>query len=213
MKKIGVIGVEGGWSTEKLINTIQAKTGSSYLLDMDKVYLDSEKKEIYCEEQDLREFDAIIIKKIGLEYSPDNLDRLELLRYLNEKSGVKVFSKPSNIMKLVNRLSCTITMQIGGIPMPSTVITEDEDIALQFVRKYKKAVFKPLYGTKAKHMKVIVDNHDTLQEIIDFKKANRKVMYIQKIINIKEKDFGLVFLGGKYLATYARLKSEGAWNT
>ncbi|MBN1234211.1 MAG: ATP-grasp family protein, partial [Candidatus Coatesbacteria bacterium] len=28
-----------------------------------------------------------------------------------------------------------------------------------------------------------------------------------------EKDFGLVFLGGKYLATYARLKSEGAWNT
>ena len=38
-------------------------------------------------------------------------------------------------------------------------------------------------------------------------------MYIQKKIDLHGKDMGIVFMGGEYLTTYARVQSEGAWNT
>ena len=211
MTKIGVVGVPDGWSSEKLADAIRAKTGYRLLIDMRKVALDLTSGKASLGDVELTELDGLVIKKIGSEYSPHMLDRLEILRYLDER-GLAVFSSPANILQVLDRLSCTVTLKAADMPMPPTVISEDFDTALRAVEMFGEAVFKPLYTSKARGMSLIRNDEDAARHIDNFQKDN-PVMYIQKKINLPGKDMGVVFMGGEYLTTYARVKSGGAWNT
>jgi ribosomal protein S6--L-glutamate ligase len=39
------------------------------------------------------------------------------------------------------------------------------------------------------------------------------MMYIQEKLDLSGKDLGMVFLGGNYLCTYARVSQSDSWNT
>jgi len=212
MKKIGVVGISDGWSSEILADACKRLTGFRLLIDMDKALLDLDRGTVIFSGQDLLELDALIIKKIAPQYSPDVLDRLEMLRFL-ELKGLPIFSRPSSIIKLINRLSCTVTLRAGGLPMPATVITEDPEEAMVAVERFGRAVFKPLYSTKARGMEVIAAGEGAWERINAFQAAGNSVMYLQKMLPPLEKDLGVTFLGGNYLATYARKSGGSSWNT
>ncbi len=212
MKKIGVIGIPGKWSSEIIADALEKKTGYRLLISTDDINLDLSKKRAYHRGVDLSELDGIIIKKIGDLYSHHMLDRLEVLNYLNH-NGLKIFSNPLNIKKAVDRLSCTVELSKASIPMPETVITESVEEANLAVRRFGKAVLKPLFTSKARGMKVVEIGADTLAQIQVFKAANNPVMYIQKMLNLQGKDLGIVFLGGKYIGTYARVIQNSSWTT
>jgi ribosomal protein S6--L-glutamate ligase len=213
--RVAVVGVIGGWSSEALADAFAGKTGYRLLVDMRNVIYDAEVGSVRFDGVELCELDAIVVKKMGESYSPDMLDRLELLRYVAD-SGVPVFSKPLSILRLLDRLSCTVTLRRAGVPMPPTVITEDIGHAVEAVRRFNTAVFKPLYSTKARGMKLLsADRGDGLaEEVSSFQAAGNTVMYIQQKIAIPERDLGVVFLGGKHRGTYARVRGPGSsWNT
>lgn len=212
--KIGVIGIPGKWSTEVLADAVENKTGFRLVIDMADVSLDLENNTLVAGDKNLCELDGLIVKKISAVYSPTTLDRLELLR-VAEQAGVRVFSPALSMLRLIDRLSCTITLRNTGIPMPDTCVTEDIAVAMQTVRDFGSAVFKPLYSTKARGM-IIIDADQPPEEmeraIRDFK-ADNQMMYIQRKINLPGRDLGMVFLAGKYLGTYARVPQGEAWNT
>ncbi len=212
--KIGVVGLPGKWSTESLADAVADKTGFRLVIDMNDVSLNLQNNELIYKNQNLCALDAIIIKKISHQYSPNSLDRLELFR-IAENAGVKVFSRPDNIIKLINRLSCTVTLRNANIPMPATVITEDIAEACTTVTKFGSAIFKPLYSTKARGMCVIdkkAGKARVRKEIEAFKAANT-MMYIQQKVALGGRDLGLMFLGGVYIGAYARISKKDAWNT
>lgn len=211
MIKIGVVGVPGGWSSEKLADAICARTGFRLLIDMRRIALDLTSGKAFAGDVDLTRLDGLVVKKIGADYSANLLDRLEILRYLNER-GLAVFSSPKSLLRVLDRLSCTVSLKSADIPMPPTVITEDVDVALETLRRFGEAVFKPLYTSKARGMCLIRIDEDAPDRINRFKKDN-PVMYIQQKIDLPGNDLGLVFIGGRYLTTYARIQSPGAWNT
>lgn len=212
MPKIGVVGTPGGWSSEKLADTVGEKTGYRLLIDMENVWLDLSERKAWYEDTELTGLDALMIKKVGARYSPDLLDRLEMLRFLNE-DGLKIFSPPLNIMRVLDRLGCTVTLRAGNIPMPETTITESVDAGVKAVERYGEAVFKPLYTSKAKGMMLLKAGADVRDQIEEYKKSN-EILYIQKRIDHRGKDLGVVFMGGEYLTTYARCNNNGdSWNT
>lgn len=212
--KIGVIGIPGKWSTETLADAVQAKTGYRLVIDMSEVTLDLTRMQLMYRGTNLCELDGLIVKKISAEYSPSTLDRLEMLR-VAEQQGVRVFSRVESMLRLIDRLSCTITLKNAGIPMPNTCITEDVEQAINTVKQYGEAVFKPLFSTKARGMTLINAKQaesQIRQQVSDFKQVN-PVMYIQQKLNLSGQDLGLVFLAGNYLGTYARVSQSDAWNT
>ncbi|MFP4347832.1 MAG: GAK system ATP-grasp enzyme [Desulfococcaceae bacterium] len=211
MPKIGVVGTIGGWSSEMLADKVAEKTGYRLLIDPKKICLDLGAKTVRYKDTDLAGLDALMIKKVGARYSPDLLDRLEMLRFLQER-GLRMFSNPFAIMRVLDRLSCTVTLAGGGIPMPPTTVTEDVDAALKAVADYEKAVFKPLFSSKARGMKVISDGPDARRKVTAFKQEN-EIMYIQKMMDLGGQDLGVAFLGGEYLTTYARRGQDASWNT
>lgn len=206
--KIGVIGIPGKWSTEALADAVEAKTGFRQVIDMGSVALDLDRGQLNYGDEDLCSYDALIVKKISETYSPHVLDRLELLRFA-EARGVKVFSRPEAIIRLIDRLACTVSLRAAGIPMPRTVVTEDLEAALAAVEQFGSAVFKPLYSTKARGMTLIDAGDRTAIEAFS---AEHPVMYIQEKLDLSGQDLGMVFLNGEYLCTYARV-SGGTWNT
>lgn len=218
MNKIGVIGIPGKWSTETLADAIEEKTGFRLVIDMSQVSLDLSTNTLYYlsdgNKINLCDLDGLIIKKISAEYNPNTLDRLELL-LIAKSQGVKIFSSPEKIMRLIDRLSCTVMLRKAGLPMPDTIVTESIDEAINAVKHFSSAVFKPLFSTKARGMVVIESSSPAAQiknEIEQFQ-AEHQMMYIQKKVNLPGQDLGLVFLGGQYLGTYARVNQSGTWNT
>ena len=212
--KIGVVGLPGKWSTETLADAVEASTGMRLVIDMNNVALDLDGRKLLYGGHDLCELDALIVKKISLEYSPNSIDRLELLR-VAEAQGVRVFSPALSMLRLIDRLSCTTTMANAGIPMPPTLVTEDTVQADAAVQHYRSAVFKPLFSTKARGMVVIDADDPESQRIEKIKNfhVDNPMMYIQKKMDLPGQDLGLVFLGGEYLGAYARVSEGGSWNT
>ncbi len=208
---IGVVGIPGKWSTEALADAVEARTGFRLVIDMADVALELESGALMHRGQDLCVLDGLIIKKISEVYSPHALDRLELLR-MAEARGVKVFSRPEAVLRLIDRLACTVSLRAAGAPMPATVVTENAEAALQAVERFGAAVFKPLYSTKARGMCVIEAGAGAERAIADFA-ADHPVMYIQQKLDLSGQDLGMVFLGGEYFCTYARVGQSGSWNT
>lgn len=210
--KVGVVGVSGGWSSETLADRVAELTGGPrVLVELDQVRLDLPSGRATYQGLDLSTFDGLIIKKLGLNYSADLLDRLEVLRLLQGR-GVRMFSKPQAIAGLLDRLACTVTLQLSGIPMPETAITENLEQALAAVADFGVAILKPLYSTKARGMVVLHPGPEAREALLSHQRQN-PVFYLQKAINVGNQDLGVVFLGGEYLTTYARTRKSGEWNT
>ncbi|GAB6051449.1 hypothetical protein JCM17960_02690 [Magnetospira thiophila] len=212
--KIGVVGIPGKWSTEILADAVAARTGNRLVVDMAGVELDLAQGRLMSQGIDLCGLDGIMIKKISATYSPATLDRLEMLR-VAEAAGVRLFSPARSILRLIDRLSCTVTLRNADIPMPETRVTENRDAAIATVAAFGCAVFKPLYSTKARGMCVIdhaAGADRVFQQITAFQ-AENPVMYIQKMVTLPGRDMGMMFLAGKYLGTYARVSREGTWTT
>lgn len=155
--KISVVGIPGKWSTEVLADAIEAKTGFRLVIDIQQVVADLNKPNVMYKDHSLCQLDGILIKKISQVYSPTVIDHLEILRFV-EKCGVKIYSKPSEIIRLVDRMSCTISLAKANIPMPPTLITENLDQAYKAVQKFGTVVLKPLFSTKARGMLVLDDS-------------------------------------------------------
>ncbi len=213
--KIAVVGIPGKWSTEQLADAVEAKTGFRLVVDMAQVSHDLASNQLYFAGENLCELDAIVVKKISSQYSPNTLDRLELLR-VAEANGVRVFSRAESMLRLVDRLSCTVTLRNGEIPMPETTVTEHVEAALAAVQSYGEAVLKPLFSTKARGMLVLhaEQSDKQLRKAIQAFQKENPMMYIQRKLNLSGQDLGLVFLGGEYLGAYARVSdNDKSWNT
>ena len=212
--RVGVVGIPGKWSTETLADSLQSRTGFRLLVDMASVATDLNRGRLWHGETELSALDGLVVKKISRKYSPHALDRIELLR-IAESAGVRVFSRTASIIRMIDRLGCTVTLRTAGIPVPATTVTEDRNEALHAVRRYGSAVFKPLYSTQGKGMCLIDDTPPEIEILsrIDAFRANHPMMYIQEKLDLAGRDFALVFLGGEYLGSYARIAQDGTWNT
>jgi tetrahydromethanopterin:alpha-L-glutamate ligase len=210
--RIGVVGIPGKWSSETLADTVAEKTGTRLLIDMAEVRVSLPDGQVLSGAADLTQLDALIIKKIDEIYSPAVLDRLELLRLIGAR-GVRLFSNPDQIIRLINRLSCTATLQAGGCPVPQTVITENTDAAAEAIESFGRAVLKPLYSTKARGMVVIDTDEAAWRDKLNTFANDHSMIYAQKLLDIPGQDLGVMFIGGRYLATYARVGRQGSWNT
>ncbi|MBF0529391.1 MAG: GAK system ATP-grasp enzyme [Deltaproteobacteria bacterium] len=210
--KIGVVGVPGGYSSEKLADALAALTGFRCLIDPSQFFCDLTRGTFSCNGLDLADLDGLVIKKLGPTYAPHLLDRLDLLAHLANK-GVKIFSRPQNISRVINRLSCTLILAEAGFPLPPTIITEDFQAAAKAVASFGRAVLKPLFSSKAKGMMVLEDGPGVKDALLDYQAAGNNLFYIQKYLDLGGRDFGLAFLGGEYLAAYARVGRAGSWNT
>ena len=211
-RKIGVIGIRGAWSTEALSSQLAKKGVGGQVLELHEIGYDLSSGRIEHRDHDLESFDALIIKKMGKQYSSNLLDQLELLELL-ERRGMKFFSSPAQIRRMISRLACTVRLWENDIPMPPTFITEDDAAAAQWVEAHGPAVMKPLYSTKARGMVVVSNKAETANAVAGLRESGEKIIYLQKKLELAGADYGLVFLGGEFIGAYSRVGDGSSWHT
>ncbi|WP_235263405.1 GAK system ATP-grasp enzyme [Nitrincola sp. A-D6] len=212
--RIAVIGNPGKWSTEVLATALQQRTGFRLIADLSQTALDLSSGRLMFEQHNLCELDGIIIRKVGTDYSPICIERLEMLR-VAEHAGVRVFSSASSLIRLLDRLTCTVTLHNHQIPMPPTLVTESVETALQQVQHWGSAILKPLFSTKARGMQILHADQGSKAleaELIRYK-TRHPLLYLQQHIDLQGADMGLVFINGEYQGAYARIADKKAWNT
>jgi len=210
--RVGVVGVPDGWSSLRLVEAVRRRCGDAQLIEPRRLALDLTRNSVRHGGLELVGFDALIVKKLGSRYAPHLLDRLEILRFL-EARGVRVFSRADSIARLLDRMSCTVVLGAAGIPMPETVLTEDLDEAIEAVRRFGAAILKPLFTSKARGMLLLETGAALRAQLSEFQDAGNRMLYLQRRIPLPGRDLGVVFLGGEYVASYARVASGAAWNT
>jgi ribosomal protein S6--L-glutamate ligase len=213
-KRIAVIGTPGKWSTEVLADHLERGTGFRCVVDMAEVMLELNTGRLLYHGLVLNELDGVIIKKISETYSPAADDRIRMLSSL-EADGVRCFSRPEQVGRLINRLEGTEALARGKVSLPATRVTENIEAALEVIELFGKAILKPLYSTKAIGM-VLLEAGDgktiNTRKLSEFKEEHG-LFYLQKFVHLGGQDLGMVFLGGEYLCTYARVGAGDAWNT
>ena len=209
---VAVIGIPGAWSSELLAERIAAKFGRCPVVDLGEARMDLHTGSVMVGELDLCALDGLVVKKIAPRYSAPVLDRVELLRWI-EHRGVRVFSPATAMGPLINRLSGTVRLRQGGIPMPPTFVTESVDDAVALIERRGPYIGKPLYTSKGRGMTRLVPG-DGLREAVEaFRSQGNPVMYLQELLALPGRDLGVAFVGGEYLSTYARVQAEGSWQS
>ncbi|NOT02470.1 MAG: GAK system ATP-grasp enzyme [Phycisphaerales bacterium] len=212
MLNVGVVGLKDGWSTQQLLHALERHGAAVRMIDIGATRLDLHARRGYCGEFDLGELDALVVKKLGESYCRELGDRLACLRMI-EGFGVRVFSRPVSMRRVLDRLSCTVSLSLADVPIPPTVITECAEEAVAAVRRFGKAVLKPLYSSKARGM-IVVDGADHARDaVVAFQTAGNGTIYVQKLLELPGRDLGLVFCGGRFVKCYARVGRSGSWNT
>ena len=212
--RIAVIGNPGKWSTEVLATALQQRTGFRLIADLSKTGFVLTSGRLFFEQHNLCDLDGIIIRKVGTDYSPICIERLEMLR-VAENAGVRIFSPATSLIRLLDRLTCTVTLHNHQIPMPPTLVTESVETALQQIQHWGRAILKPLFSTKARGMQVLNADQGgkTLEAELSRYKTRHPLLYLQQHIDLQGEDMGLVFINGEYQGAYARVADKTSWNT
>ncbi|MCO6438657.1 MAG: GAK system ATP-grasp enzyme [Phycisphaerae bacterium] len=208
---IAVIGLPGGWSTKMLVEAFKRCGCETALWDARGLTLDLDQGRVWGGAERIL-VDAVVLKKIGRTYAPRMLDRLSVLNWLAQR-GTPIFSRPANLKRVLDRLSCTVELSLADIPMPPTVVTEDIDAAVRAVETFGRAVLKPVYTSKARGMRVVDSGLAARSAIEEFRDEGHALVYVQKLLKLPGRDLGLVFCGGRYLGSYARVGKADSWNT
>lgn len=202
-KLVGVVGLPEGWSTMRLQQALAQRGATAPIIDPRRLELDLERGVVRHLGQNLAEMDGLALKKLGASYSPHLLDRLEMLRFLAE-GGLPIFSAPARVGPMIDRLGCTLLLRQNDIPMPPTVVTEDAAVALEALERLGPCVLKPLYTSKARGMIVLEPGNGCATALAAFREQGHRFFYLQQMVRPGGRDLGLVFLGGQYVASYAR---------
>ncbi len=200
--KIGVVGIPGRWSTEALADAVAARTGFRLVVEMGLVTLDLQRGAILYRGMDLAGLDGLIVKTVSETNSSAVLDRLQILRFATAR-GVKVWSDPEALVRLIDRLASTVTLAGAGIPLPPTRVTEDPEVALDTAEEFGTALIKPLVSSHNRQREEI--NGASLRAVtrIAGTAANHPIMFVQKKLALPERKLNLSFLDGDFLGCYS----------
>jgi len=211
--KIGVVGVPGGWSTERLAAAVREAGAQSDVLDLRECSLQLPDRRLFHRGRAVEGLAGVAVKKIGDTAEGVIVqERINLLRLL-ESSGVPVFSRPDRIAMAVNRYQMTVELARAGLPVPETVITESVADAEQAVERFGAAVLKPLFTSKGRGMVLLDPSQDVRATLERFRLEGSGPYYLQRFVKHPGRDLGVAVLNGQVLGAYWRVAKDAQWMT
>lgn len=87
------------------------------------------------------------------------------------------------------------------IKMPESIITVNMDKAIQFIKKKKKVVFKPIIGGQGKGIKLLDENDvEKLESLLKY----YGIIFLQEFIPNKNYDIRTIFIGEQFTTQFIR---------
>ena len=118
------------------------------------------------------------------------------------KEGIKVINKPDSIRNSPEKLFVTNFYHL----MPPTVIAKKKTTILNYVKKFKKSVIKPLYGNGGKDVFYLSNKEPNLNVIVEKLLSENQHLIVQKFINnVKKGDKRILLIDGEPVGAVNRV--------
>lgn len=153
-----------------------------------------------------RYFDIIMMRKDP----PFNMDYVNTTYVLEEaeNAGVLVCNKPASLRDCNEKFFTTAFPELT----PKQVISQREDILLEFHAEYKDVIFKPLDGMGGKGIFRMEENDPNLHVVIETLTSNFQTQIVaqQYIPEIRDGDKRILLINGRAVPyALARIPKEG----
>lgn len=207
--RVGVAGVPGAWSTERMCAALEREGIQSFTFSLADCLHDLNASTVVLEGYDLSALDGIVVKKLGSQQDPALRLRLHVLRAL-ERQGVRIFSRPSVIDAVMDRYHMTMRLVEGGIPIPPTVSCESEATMSAAVQRMGSALLKPVYTSKGRGF---VRLGDGAQEAASALPSGTCRTLVQQFVEAPGRDIGACIVGSQFAGAFFRVAGDGQWLT
>lgn len=163
----------------------------------------------------VREVSAIIVRPIGrcsLEWA---IFRMDLL-YALQDHGLTIVNKPQAIERCVDKFRALYLLQLHGIPVPETIVTENASLAHRYLDHFKngEVVVKPIFGSRGHgSTRIVLSDRDVLWEVFHAMTFTRHVLYVQRFLRHGGVDIRALVVGDRVVASMYRIAPRGMWKT
>jgi glutathione synthase len=138
-------------------------------------------------------------------YDMAYITSLHILELIDQKK-TRIINNPQGIRNSPEKIL------IFDFPklMPPTIVTRSKDHVIRFLKKYKKAVIKPLYGNGGEGIFFITISDLNLNQIIEsFISKNHEQFIVQKYLpEIKSGDKRIILIDGEPIGALARVPKK-----
>ena len=145
---------------------------------------------------------SIVFIRQDPPYDMAYITSLHILELLDSKK-TRIINDPMGIRNSPEKIL------IFNFPklIPPTIVTRSKDQVIQFLKKYKKAVIKPLYGNGGEGIFLISNNDLNLNQIIEsFISNNKEQFIVQKYLpDIIKGDKRIILVDGEPVGAIARI--------
>ncbi|MEM0006283.1 MAG: hypothetical protein QW406_05410, partial [Ignisphaera sp.] len=176
-----------GWASSRLIKAIELLGHRAFPFRFRDVvtHIDDGLFKVIVNDLDIvREINAIIVRPIGrcsLEWA---IFRMDLL-YALQDYGLTIVNKPQAIERCVDKFRALYLLQLRGIPVPETIVTENAALAHEYSKRLRnrEVVVKPIFGSRGHgSTKIVLSDRDVLWEVLHAMAFTKHVLYVQKFL-------------------------------
>lgn len=207
-----------GWASSRLIKAIESLGHRAFPFKFRDIvaHINSGLLKVVVNGVDVvKDVNAIIVRPIGrcsLEWA---IFRMDLL-YALQDYGITIVNKPQAIERCVDKFRILYLLQLHGIPVPETIVTENASLAYRYSMhiRSKEVVIKPIFGSRGHgSTKIVLSDRDVLWEVLHAMAFTRHVLYIQTFLRHGGMDIRALVVGNRVIASMYRIAPRGMWKT
>ena len=206
IQRVGVASAEPeGWETSRVVAEIQNRETECVVFDVTEtvVRVGGKRPRIQYKKEDLTNLDGVFTRAVPGGSLEQVILRMDTLHCL-ERLGIPFMNRPHSIEKAVDKYYTLRLLELAGIPVPRTTVTQFTRDALRAFRRYKDVVVKPLFGSGGVGMTRVSD-HEIARRVFRSLESNRYVMYIQEYLEHGTRDIRVFVIGEKAIAAMTRV--------
>jgi len=206
IQRVGVASAEPeGWETSRIVTEIQQRNTECIVFDVTEtvVRVGGKQPRIQYKKEDLTNLHGVFTRAVPGGSLEQVILRMDTLHCL-ERLGIPFMNRPHAIEKAVDKYYTIRLLELAGIPVPRTTVTQSARDALRAFRRYKDVVIKPLFGSGGVGMTRVSD-HEIARRVFRTLEANRYVMYLQEYLEHENRDIRVFVIGNKAIAAMIRV--------
>jgi ribosomal protein S6--L-glutamate ligase len=159
----------------------------------------------------LSEYEAVIVRTMPPGSLEQVVFRMDLLQAI-EARGTPILNSPRALETCVDKYLTTMRLARAGMPVPTTVVCQTADAALEaFERLGGDVVVKPIFGSEGRGM-IRVSDPELAWRTFRTLERTGVVLYLQEMIQHPGWDLRVFILGGRIL-TSMRRHAQNDWRT
>jgi ribosomal protein S6--L-glutamate ligase len=156
-------------------------------------------------------FDGVLVRTMPPGSLEQVVFRMDVLHRLQSR-GVTVLNPPASVEMCVDKYLTTARLESAGLPVPSTIVCQHADAALEaFTRLGGDVVVKPLFGSEGRGMMRVADL-DLAWRTFRALERTKSVLYLQRFVAHPGWDLRVFVIVGQIVAAMRRY-SQGGWRT